>query len=144
MRLHLIWERHQTGSHGPAVGRRRRGIATFRLRQLLQFMASRGSVVTRRVGRRSMPICGLDMVESSGGGQTSVDVQTGARIGQDTYLAGSNWQEAGGREALKAQGSTGITGRCEMDVQIKASGAGTRVETKLPGHRRSQIGRAHV
>lgn len=39
---------------------------TFRLRQLLQFMASRGSLETRRVGRRSMPICGLDIAETVG------------------------------------------------------------------------------
>lgn len=39
---------------------------TFRLRQLLQFMASRGSLETRRVGRRSMPICGLDIAERAG------------------------------------------------------------------------------
>lgn len=32
---------------------------TFLFRQLLQFMASRGSLLTRRWGKRSMPTCGL-------------------------------------------------------------------------------------
>jgi hypothetical protein len=40
---------NQIGAAGQESG-------TFRLRQLLQFMASRGSFETRRAGRRSIPI----------------------------------------------------------------------------------------
>lgn len=61
---------------------------TFRLRQLLQFMASRGSFETRRVGRRSMPICGLDMA-ASGDCRTWVVMKV-LRVGtegQDASLA---------------------------------------------------------
>ena len=40
-----------------------RGILTLRLRQLLQFIASLGSLLLGRLtGRRSMPICGLDIM----------------------------------------------------------------------------------
>jgi hypothetical protein len=46
---------------------------TFRLRQLLQFMASRGSLETRRAGRRSIPICGLDIAAAIDC-ETSVDI----------------------------------------------------------------------
>lgn len=35
---------------------------TLRLRQLLQFIASLGSLLGRRTGRRSMPICGRDIM----------------------------------------------------------------------------------
>jgi len=41
------------------------GKHTFRFRQLLQFIASRGSLLILRTGKRSMPIWGLDMVSSS-------------------------------------------------------------------------------
>lgn len=51
----------------------RPGSSTFRLRQLLQFIASRGSLEMRRAGSRSIPICGLDIVEASDS-ETSVDM----------------------------------------------------------------------
>jgi hypothetical protein len=51
------------------------GISTFRLRQLLQFMASRGSLDTRRAGRRSIPICGLD-IAAARDCETSEDIGT--------------------------------------------------------------------
>lgn len=60
---------------------------TLRLRQLLQFMASRGSVEARRVGRRSMPICGLDIAKT-GDCETSVDMSEAWSRGQDACLAG--------------------------------------------------------
>lgn len=47
---------------------------TFLLRQLLQFMASRGSLETRRAGRRSMPIWGLDIA-------AAIDCETFVDIG---------------------------------------------------------------
>ena len=48
---------------------------TFRLRQLLQFIASRGSLETRRAGKRSIPICGLDIAAATDC-ETSVDMMT--------------------------------------------------------------------
>ena len=62
-------------------------MVTFRLRQLLQFIDSRGSLVTRLVGSLSIPICGLDMLDTNSR-STSVDVQRAASDDQDAYLAG--------------------------------------------------------
>jgi hypothetical protein len=48
---------------------------TFRLRQLLQFIASRGSFEKRRAGRRSIPICGLDIAAAIDC-ETLADIET--------------------------------------------------------------------
>jgi hypothetical protein len=64
-------------------------MVTFRLRQLLQFIASRGSVEARRAGRRSMPICGLDIAKTDDC-ETSVDMEKAQSSGQDAYLAGDD------------------------------------------------------
>lgn len=60
---------------------------TFRLRQLLQFMASRGSFETRRAGRRSMPIWGLDIAAASDC-ETSVDIGAESTKRQDASSGG--------------------------------------------------------
>jgi hypothetical protein len=54
--LHLIWQSQTCSARAMAMEMEAQGGGTFRLRQLLQFMASRGSLETLRVGRRSMPI----------------------------------------------------------------------------------------
>jgi hypothetical protein len=70
VRLHLILKLDV--SRGSQKGAR---TSTFRLRQLLQFMASRGSLDTRRAGRRSIPICGLD-IAAARDCETSEDIGT--------------------------------------------------------------------
>jgi len=61
---------------------------TFRFRQLLQFMASRGSLETRRAGSRSMPICGLAIAASDW--ETSVDMATLQGGGPEAF-SGCKW-----------------------------------------------------
>lgn len=96
------------------------------MRQLLQFMASRGSVIMRRAGRRSMPIWGLDMV-GAGGETTVVDIQTALGARFDTYLAGSSRCQETARR--RQEHKKHRLARREMDVQIKAAGVGTAVGT---------------
>jgi hypothetical protein len=66
---------------------------TFRLRQLLQFMASRGSLETRRAGRRSIPICGLDIAAAIDC-ETSVDMWALVTEEQDASSGGTGGVEA--------------------------------------------------
>lgn len=102
--------------HRPEVRR----VDTFRLRQLLQFMASRGSFETRRAGRRSIPICGLDIA-------AAMDCETSVDIG--ALLIGRQDASSGERQPLeheqdvRKKQSTGHARR-EMYVQMKASGSG--------------------
>lgn len=90
------------------------------MRQLLQFMASRGSLETRRAGRRSIPICGLDIL-------AAIDCETSVDIGAEWVLRQD--ASSGGERPLEHEQDVGkkqSTGhaRCEMYVQIKASGSG--------------------
>jgi hypothetical protein len=69
--------------------------STLRLRQLLQFMASRGSLETRRAGRRSMPIWGLDIVaavecESEASADTDMGTRSRTRAGGNSGGSGSS------------------------------------------------------
>jgi hypothetical protein len=58
-RLHLIWKNYQRGGKSSYVHRQ-----TFRFRHDLQFIDSRGSLLMRRAGSRSIPTWGLpDMME---------------------------------------------------------------------------------
>ena len=58
-RLHLIWKNYQTGGKSPAVDQ-----LALRFRHDLQFIDSRGSLLMRRAGSRSIPTWGRpDMME---------------------------------------------------------------------------------
>jgi hypothetical protein len=102
---------------------------TLRLRQLLQFMASRGSVEARRVGRRSMPICGLDIAKT-GDCETAVDMSKSAGRGQDACLVGAGWFKRHRRHD-KRQEMQRV--RCEFKLRPLASaqavGNSARAET---------------
>jgi hypothetical protein len=93
---------------------------TFRLRQLLQFIASRGSFETRRAGRRSIPICGLDIAAAIDC-ETSVDI--GALVMKRQDASSSKRQPLEHEQDVRKKQSTG-NARREMYVQIKASGSG--------------------
>jgi hypothetical protein len=88
VRLHLILKDDVSSNSS----RQRRKTTTFRLRQLLQFMASRGSLDTRRAGRRSMPIWGLDIAAASDC-ETSVDIGALRRERQDASSGGEQAYE---------------------------------------------------
>jgi hypothetical protein len=84
-----------TRQDGKEESSNKRKKSTLRLRQLLQFMASRGSLETRRAGRRSMPIWGLDIVaavecESEASADTDMGTRSRTRAGGNSGGSGSS------------------------------------------------------
>jgi hypothetical protein len=84
-----------TRQEGKEKSSNKRKKSTLRLRQLLQFMASRGSLETRRAGRRSMPIWGLDIVaavecESEASADMDMGTRTRTRAGGNSGGSGSS------------------------------------------------------
>jgi hypothetical protein len=107
-------------------------LCTLRLRQLLQFMASRGSVEARRVGRRSMPICGLDIAKT-GDCETAVDMSKAAGRGQDACLVGVGWFKRHRRQRV----------RCEFKLRPLASAQAVGNSARAEDRARERQGLKH-
>jgi hypothetical protein len=93
-------------------------------------MASRGSVEARRVGRRSMPICGLDIAKT-GDCETSVDMSRALSRGQDACLAGDSQLRATQASRQEAGNAESVRWKFKLRPLASAQAVGTSARVPL-------------